>query len=142
MLIVGMLGLGLAMEKTGGAEFIAHRLNDTFGALGPHVALAGTYLIAMLLTEMVSNNAVAALMTPIAISSAHALGCDARPFVFAVMFASGASFSTPIGYQTNTMIYGAGGYKFLDFFKIGAPLNILLWILATLLIPVFWPFHK
>jgi di/tricarboxylate transporter len=142
MLIVGMLGLGLAMEKTGGAEYIAHRLNDTFGALGPHVALAGTYLIAMLLTEMVSNNAVAALMTPIAISSAHALGCDARPFVFAVMFAASASFSTPIGYQTNTMIYGAGGYKFLDFFKIGAPLNILLWILATLLIPVFWPFHK
>jgi len=139
MLIVGMLGLGLAMEKTGGAQWIAHRMNDVFGAFGPHVALAGIYLVSMLLTEMVSNNAVAALMTPIAISSAHALDCDARPFMFAVMFAASASFSTPIGYQTNTMIYGAGGYKFTDFFKIGAPLNLILWITASLLIPFLWP---
>ncbi|MSR65074.1 MAG: SLC13 family permease [Verrucomicrobiae bacterium] len=140
MLIAGMLGLGLAMEKTGGAEFIAHRLNDWFGGYGPHLAVAGIYLITMLMTEMVSNNAVAALMTPIAISSAHALGCSARPFMFAVMFACSASFATPIGYQTNTMIYGAGGYKFLDFFKIGAPLNLLMWILVSLMVPILWPF--
>jgi di/tricarboxylate transporter len=93
----------------------------------------------MLLTEMVSNNAVAALMTPIAITSATALGCDPRPFVMAVMFAASASFSTPIGYQTNTMIYGAGGYRFADFFRIGAPLNVILWLLASVMIPVFWP---
>jgi di/tricarboxylate transporter len=139
MLIAGMLGLGLAMEKTGGARFIAERLHGVLGGFGPQVALAGTYLVAMLLTEMVSNNAVAALMTPIAITSAQALQCDPRPFVMAVMFAASASFSTPIGYQTNTMIFGAGGYKFTDFFKIGAPLNLLLWILASVMIPIFWP---
>lgn len=140
VLIAGMLGLGLAMEKCGGAAFLAGMMNQYFGSLGPRMALAGMYLISMVLTEMVSNNAVAALMTPIAISSAHALGCDPHPFIFAVMFAASASFSTPIGYQTNTMIYGAGGYRFTDFFRIGAPLNLLLWILASLMIPVFWPF--
>lgn len=139
MLIAGMLGLGLAMEKTGGAAFIAGLMNDHFGGFGPRVALSGTYLISMILTEMVSNNAVAALMTPIAISTAQALGCNPAPFIFAVMFAASASFSTPIGYQTNTMIYGAGGYKFTDFFKVGAPLNLMLWMFASWLIPIFWP---
>lgn len=139
MLIAGMLGLGLAMEKSGGAVLLARRLNELLGAFGPHVALAGVYLVSMILTELVSNNAVAALMTPVAISSAVALGCSPRPFIFAVMFAASASFSTPIGYQTNTMIYGAGGYKFTDFFKIGAPLNLLLWALASIMIPIFWP---
>ncbi len=139
VLIAGMLGLGLAMEKSGGAAFIAHSLQTVFGPFGPRVALSATYLLAMLLTEMVSNNAVAALMTPIAITTAQELGCDPRPFVFAVMFAASASFSTPIGYQTNTMIYGAGGYKFTDFFRVGAPLNLILWILSSIMIPVFWP---
>ncbi len=134
-----MLGLGLALEKTGGAALIAHGLQTVFGPFGPRVALSATYLLTMLLTEMVSNNAVAALMTPIAITAAHELGCDPRPFVFAVMFAASASFSTPIGYQTNTMIYGAGGYRFRDFFRVGAPLNCILWILASVMIPVFWP---
>jgi di/tricarboxylate transporter len=141
-LIAGALGLGLAMEKTGGAAFIAHTLHDWLGAAGPYAALSGTYFLSMVLTEMISNNAVAALMTPIAITSAQALGCDPRPFIFAVVFAASASFSTPIGYQTNTMIYGAGGYQFRDFFKVGAPLNLLLWILASVMIPVFWPFGK
>lgn len=139
MLIAGSLGLGLAMEKSGGAVFIAHHMNSLLGSLGPIVALSGTYLVSMVLTELIANNAVAALMTPIAIQTALALGCDPRPFIFAVMFAASASFATPIGYQTNTMIYGAGGYKFTDFFKIGIPLNVLFWFLATMLIPVFWP---
>ena len=96
--------------------------------------------MSMLLTELIANNAVAALMTPIAISTCYAMGLhDARPFVFAVMFAASAAFATPIGYQTNTMIYGAGGYKFTDFFKIGLPLNLILWLTASLLIPIFWP---
>jgi di/tricarboxylate transporter len=139
MLIAGSLGLGLAMEKCGGATYIAHQMHHILGALGPRIALSGTYFVSMVLTELIANNAVAALMTPVAIQSALALGCDPRPFVLAVMFAASASFSTPIGYQTNTMIYGAGGYKFTDFFKIGIPLNLLLWILASLLLPVFWP---
>lgn len=139
MLIAGSLGLGLAMEKSGGAVYVAHHMDHVLGPFGPRVALSGMYLVSMILTELISNNAVAALMTPIAISSAQALGCDPRPFIFAVMFAASASFATPIGYQTNTMIYGVGGYKFTDFFKIGIPLNLLFWLLATLLLPVFWP---
>ncbi|NQU10142.1 SLC13 family permease [bacterium] len=139
VLIAGMLGLGLALEKTGGTFFIAHSLSALAGGLGPHVALSGMYLVSMLLAEMVSGAAVATLMTPIAITTAYSLGCDPRPFVMAVMFAGSASFSTPIGYQTNTMIYGAGGYKFTDFFRIGIPLNLLLWVLASVMIPVFWP---
>jgi di/tricarboxylate transporter len=106
---------------------------------GPHIALSGTYLLSMILTEMLSNTAVAALMTPIAITSAHALGYDPRPFVFAVMIAASAGFASPIGYQTHTMVYGAGGYKFRDYLRIGIPLDLLCWVLATLLIPVFWP---
>ena len=140
MLIVGSLGLGLAMEKSGGAKYLTYQLNHWFGVYGPRAAIAGIYLMSMVLTELIANNAVAALMTPIAISTCYAMGLhDARPFVFAVMFAASAAFATPIGYQTNTMIYGAGGYKFTDFFKIGLPLNLILWITASLLIPVFWP---
>ena len=91
------------------------------------------------MTEMVSNNAVAALLTPLAIIVSHQLGVDARPFIVAVMFGSSASFATPIGYQTNTFVYGAGGYKFGDFFKAGFPLAVILWIVASFLIPVLWP---
>jgi di/tricarboxylate transporter len=140
MLIIGTLGLGLALENSGGAAYLAHYLNGWFGTLGPWIALSGTYLVAVVLTEMLSNTAVAALMTPVAISSAAALGCDARPFVMAVMIAASAGFASPIGYQTHTMVYGAGGYKFTDYLKIGIPLEIICWLLATLLIPVFWPF--
>lgn len=140
MLIIGSLGLGLAMEKSGGAEFLTYHLHEWLGDYGPHVAVSGIYLVSMILTELIANNAVAALMTPIAINVCYALGLhDPRPFIFAVMFAASAAFATPIGYQTNTMIFGAGGYKFTDFFKIGLPLNILLWITASLLIPYFWP---
>ena len=95
-----------------------------------------------MLTELISNNAVAALLTPIAIGIAAELGLDPRPFVVAVMFASSASFVTPIGYQTNTYVYGAGGYKFTDFSRIGLPLAIALWAMASYLIPMLWPFQS
>ena len=139
-LIYGMLGIGKAMENTGGAEMIAHAVVGAMQAHGPIAILAAIYLLSSLLTEVVTNNAVAILLTPVVIAIADSLGVDARPFIVAIMFGASASFLTPIGYQTNTYVYGAGGYKFGDFAKVGLPLNLLLWGAATLLIPRFWPF--
>lgn len=139
-LIYGMLGIGKAMENSGGAELLASQVVHLMQGLGPIAILAAIYLLASLLTELVTNNAVAILLTPIVISIAAALEVDPRPFIVAVMFGASASFITPIGYQTNTYVYGAGGYRFVDFVKVGVPLNLLLWVAATLLIPIFWPF--
>jgi len=139
MLIFGMLAVGLAMEKTGAARIIVEHFAVIVGALGPMAVLSAVYLITSVLTEIMSNNAVAILLTPIAAGLAHQIGVDPRPFVVAVMFAASASFATPIGYQTNTFVYNAGGYRFTDFIKVGLPLNLLLWATATLVIPIFWP---
>ncbi|MDF1754772.1 MAG: SLC13 family permease [Verrucomicrobiales bacterium] len=139
-MIFGMLGLGMALNETGIAEIAAQAVAGNFKTYGPHVVLAALYLLTAILTEMISNNAVAALLTPIAIGIGIELGYDPRPFVVAVMFASSASFVTPIGYQTNTYVYGAGGYKFTDFSKVGLPLAVVLWITASILIPKLWPF--
>lgn len=139
-LIFGMLSLGMALQKTGGSELIASRIFLELGWLGPLGVLAMIYLITWLLTEILSNSAVAVLVTPIAITMAHTLQVDPRPFVMAVAIAASTSFSTPIGYQTNTLVYGAGGYKFTDFMKVGIPLNIIFWILSVYFIPKFWPF--
>ncbi len=139
-LIFGMLGLSLGMEKTGAASLLVDQIMKIASGTEPIVMLAILYFFTSVLTEMISNNAVAVLITPIAIGLAHQIGVDPRPFVVAVMFAASASFATPIGYQTNTFVYTAGGYKFTDFIKIGLPLNIIMWIVATLTIPYFWPF--
>lgn len=139
-LIYGMLGVGLAMEKTGGAAWLAGGAVSTMEAFGPLAILAAIYMLSSLLTEAVTNNAVAILLTPIVISIAGSLDVDPRPFIVAIMFGASASFLTPIGYQTNTYIYSAGGYRFSDFLKIGIPLNLVLWVVAVILIPVFWPF--
>ena len=139
-LIYGMLGLGLAMEKTGGASLIANQVVGMMSGAGPWVILAVIYLLAWVLTEMVTNNAVAILLTPVVISIAATLEVDPRPFIVAVMFGASASFSTPIGYQTNTYVYGAGGYRFSDFPKVGIPLNLILWGVAVFFIPRIWPF--
>lgn len=139
-LIYGMLGIGLAMEKTGGAEWVASGVVGSMSQLGPLPILAVIYLLTLVLTELVTNNAVAILMTPIAISVAMSLDVSPRPFLVAIMFAASASFITPIGYQTNTYVYGAGGYRFGDFIKVGLPLSLILWVTAMFLIPWFWPF--
>ncbi len=139
-LIYGMLGIGLAMQKSGGAEWIAMGVVGALGGYAPIVILAAIYLLVSILTELVTNNAVAILMTPIAISIAGSMDVDPRPFLVAVMFGASASFITPIGYQTNTYVYGAGGYRFGDFMKVGIPLNLILWVVAVVLIPFFWPF--
>jgi di/tricarboxylate transporter len=139
-LIVGMLGLGGALDATGAVAFVTAQLVTVFGDMGPHVLLAAVYLLATILTELVTNNAVAIILTPIVISLAETMGLSPRPFIVAVMFAASASFCTPIGYQTNTYVFGAGGYKFSDFARIGIPLNLVLFASATVLIPYFWPF--
>jgi di/tricarboxylate transporter len=140
VMLGAMLGLGIAMETTGAARWLTVNLVGALGGLGPIVVLSGFYLLTSLLTEVMSNNATAVLMAALAIEVAAALGVDARPFLFAVAYAASASFMTPIGYQTNTMVFGVGQYQFSDFIRVGLPLNLLFWVLATLLIPRFWAF--
>ena len=139
ILIFAMLAIGTAMQTTGTAMLIAQQLAVVVAPLGPLAMLSLIYLLTSILTETMSNNAAVILLTPIAAGLALAMGYDPRPFVVAVMFAGSASFATPIGYQTNTFVYQAGGYRFMDFVKIGLPMNVLLWITATIVIPIFWP---
>jgi len=139
-LLGGVLALGRAMEKSGAALLIANTLIETVGAFGPRALVSAFYLMTSIMTELMSNNATAALLTPIAIAVAEAYGVDARPFLMAVTYAASAAFMTPVGYQTNTLIYSLGHYRYTDFLRVGTPLNILFWILATIMIPWFWPF--
>ncbi len=138
-LIFSMLAIGQALETSGAVTLIAQTLAPAMAGLHPALIVWGLYLLTSILTELVSNNAVAVAITPIAIGLAAAIGVDPRPLVIAVMVAASASFATPIGYQTNTLVYGPGGYKFTDFLRIGLPLNLSMGILASLLIPLFWP---
>ncbi len=143
-LIYGMLGLGMALQTSGAAgmisEFIVH-LGDFLPESTRAIALlALIFLVTSVLTEILSNNATVVLMAPIALGIAHSLGVDPRPFAIAACVASSASFATPIGYQTNTYVYGVGGYRFSDFFKVGAPLNLLYMIAGIIIIPRVWPF--
>jgi di/tricarboxylate transporter len=144
-LIFGMLALGAAMQQTGAAAWLAHNVVSVVDHLvtgpgKPLVMLGCIYLVTMVLTEILSNNAVAALMVPIALGIASEAGLAARPFVIAVAFAASAAFATPIGYQTNTYVYGVGGYRFKDFLKIGIPLNIVCFLVAMVVIPKVWSF--
>jgi di/tricarboxylate transporter len=139
MLIFGSLALGRAMESSGAAQLIVDGVMQIIAGLSPAVILSITYLLTMILTEFLSNNATAILLTPIAVGLAAGIGVDPRPFVVAVMLAASNAFATPIGYQTNTFVYNAGGYQFADFVKIGLPLNIITWLAASFLIPFFFP---
>ena len=138
-LLAGMLALGAAMEKTGASTMLAEGMVNAVGGFGPIALLAAFFGATMLLTEVMSNNATVALLLPIAITTAHSIDANPRTFMFAVVFAASSSFMTPVGYQTNTMIYGPGQYRFVDFVRVGAPLNLIFWILGVLLIPWFWP---
>ena len=144
VLIAALIPIGIVIQKSGTSEWLATAMNNLVEqfdpALRPVVMVSLIYLMTMMLTEMASNAATAIIMTPIAISAAMQIGLDPKPFIFSVCFAASASFITPIGYQTNLMVYGPGGYKFSDYVKVGLPLAISLWIMASFLIPVLWPF--
>ncbi|SLN71624.1 Citrate transporter [Roseovarius albus] len=138
-LIFSMLTVGAALEASGAVGLIVGALAPFLSMLPAFLIVWAVYLLTSVLTELVSNNAVAVVVTPIAIGLADAMGIDARPLVVAVMVAASASFATPIGYQTNTMVYGPGGYKFTDFMRVGIPLNLTMGLLASALIPLLWP---
>ncbi|NBC65814.1 MAG: TRAP transporter large permease subunit [Bacteroidetes bacterium] len=138
IVISAALGIGNALEVTGAAETVAGGFIE-FAGNQPYMALAATYIITWILTEMITNNAAAVLIFPIAISAAAELGVDFMPFVMTIIFAASASFATPIGYQTNLMVYGPGGYKYSDYLVVGLPLNVLAGVITVGLVPVVWP---
>ena len=140
-MIFAMLAVGEGLDRSGAVELIVGRVEPLMVGLPPFAMILAVYLLGLILTEFLSNNAVAVLYTPIAIELAQQLGADPRPFVVAVMFSATLAFETPIGYQTNMMVYGPGGYKFTDFTKIGVPLNIITWLLCSALIPLIWPLY-
>lgn len=140
ILLAGLLPLGVAMSSTGAAEFLVRNLLGLVQGFGPWVVLAVLYLTALVLSEVMSHAAAAVILTPIGMSTAHLMGVDATPFLIAVTFAAGTSFATPVGYQTNTMVYNAGGYRFVDFMKVGLPLNLIFWVIGIVMIPMLWPF--
>lgn len=140
LLIAGMVVIGTAVEITGLAEAGAARLIELIGPLGPLAALAVLYGVTLFATELLSNATVAVLMTPIAVALAESLGVNTRPFLVAVMMAASAAFATPFGYQTNVLVYNMAGYSYLDFVRVGLPLNLVTWTAAMVAIPKAFPF--
>ena len=138
-LIFGMLVIGAGMQNTGAVQMLVDLVAPHMTDMHPMLVVFSVYMLTTILTEMVSNNAVAVVVTPIAIGLGETMGIEPRALVAAVMVAASASFATPIGYQTNTLVYGPGGYRFTDFLRVGIPLNISMAVIASLLIPFIWP---
>lgn len=138
-LLAGVIPLGIAMDQSGAAMWLGHHLSTLVGPYGPTAVIAAFYLFTAILTSVMSNNATAVVLTPIALLTADQLGINPMALVVSVMFGASAGFMTPISYQTNTLVYGPGGYRFVDFLKVGAPLNLLLAVTAAIFIPMFWP---
>jgi di/tricarboxylate transporter len=139
LLLAGTIPMGIAMQKTGLAQLLVDQLVSLAGQVSPVVMLSLFYLFTSLLTQLISNNAVAVLLTPIALSLATTLQVNPQPLLMTIAFGASASFMTPMGYQTNAIVRGPGGYTFGDYLRIGIPLTVIMWALATVLIPVFWP---
>ena len=140
ILIAGTLPLGIAMEKSGAAEFLARGIIDVVGPWGPWAVLSAVFLITFALTEVMSHAAAAVLVAPIAFNTAIDLAVSPKPFFMAVAVAASSCFMTPISHQSNALVMGPGGYRFFDYTKVGTPLNLLIWVVASLLIPVVFPF--
>jgi len=138
-LVAGTLPLGIAMEKTGTAEYLAGLVIDSLGSLGPTAFLVGFYIMTNLLTQFISNAASTVLIAPIAIGAARQIGGDPRTLLMVVAVAASASFLTPVAHQSNVIVMGPGGYRFSDYFKVGLPLDILLLIVVVLVLPLIWP---
>jgi di/tricarboxylate transporter len=140
VMILGTLGLGVALDRTGAAKTIVHGLMSVVGAWDKRLIVSAVLLLTIILTELLSNNAVAALLTPLAIQLGADLGCDPRAFVVAVMAGASIGFAIPAGYQTHMLVYSAGGYKFSDFFRIGIAMDAICWVLGSIAIPMIWRF--
>ena len=137
-LLFGMLGVGAGLEHSGAVQLVVNVVSPVLSGASPYVLVFAVYVLTSFLTEIVSNNAVAVIVTPIVIQLALGIGVDPRPLVVVVMIGASASFATPIGYQTNTLVYGPGGYKFMDFIRFGVPLNVISAIVVTLVVPLIY----
>ncbi|MNQ97385.1 Sodium:sulfate symporter transmembrane region [compost metagenome] len=140
LLIAGMVVVGLSIEVTGLAASGTALLIDVIRPFGPLAALAILYGVTLFATEFLSNAAVAVLITPVAVALAESLGVEPRPFLIAVMMAASAAFATPFGYQTNVLVFQVGRYKYMDFVRVGVPLNLVTWLVGVIAIPIFFPF--
>ncbi|MGZ8476198.1 MAG: SLC13 family permease [Candidatus Limnocylindria bacterium] len=140
VLIAASFGIGAAISTSGLADALAAGLISIAADFGPHALLLGVVLATLVLTELITNNAAAVLLFPVAIATALAAGLDPRPFAIGITIAASASFLTPIGYQTNTMVYGPGGYRFGDYARLGAPLTAVVTVAIMVVVPIFWPF--
>ena len=140
LLIIGTIALGAGMQQTGATQLYAHMFLSLFEGMGPDRVLLGLIILTSICTHILSNNATAVLLLPIAVSTALSLGVDPKPFIIGICFGASACYAAPIGYQTNLLVYGPGGYRFSDYIKLGMPLNILVILSSAWLIPKVWPF--